>query len=292
MRIGLVFPQTEIGVNPAVIREYAQTAEELGFTHLLTYEHVVGVDLAHYPGWRGPYHAGHQFHEPFVLFGYLTAVTRRLELVTGVIILPQRQTVLVAKQAAEVDVLSGGRLRLGVGVGWNEAEYIALGMDFHTRGRREEEQIEVLRLLWTRPIVTYEGRWHRLPAVGINPLPVQRPIPIWLGGMSEAARRRAARLADGWMPQWRPTAELRAMVDELREWVAAAGRDPARFGIEGRLTLAQVPRQEWERDIEAWRALGATHLCINAMGLGLQSPREHVRFIRELATFLDLPQER
>jgi len=283
MRIGLVFPQTEIGSDPAVIREYAQVAEGLGYTHLLTYEHVVGVDLAHYPGWRGPYHAGHQFHEPFVLFGYLAAVTERIELVTGVIILPQRQTVLVAKQAAEVDVLSGGRLRLGVGVGWNEAEYVALGMDFRTRGRREEEQIEVLRLLWTQPIVTYEGRWHRLPAVGINPLPVQRPIPIWLGGMSEAARRRAARLADGWMPQWRPTAELRAMVEELRGWVAEAGRDPASFGIEGRLTLAQVPTAEWEKDVQAWRDLGATHLCINTMGMGLAGPREHIRLIRELA---------
>ncbi|MCX2726801.1 LLM class F420-dependent oxidoreductase [Thermomicrobium sp. 4228-Ro] len=283
MRIGLVFPQTEIGSDPAVIREYAQVAEGLGYTHLLTYEHVVGVDLARYPGWRGPYHAGHQFHEPFVLFGYLAAVTERIELVTGVVILPQRQTVLAAKQAAEVDVLSGGRLRLGVGVGWNEAEYVALGMDFHTRGRREEEQIEVLRLLWTQPVVTYEGRWHRLPAVGINPLPVQRPIPIWLGGMSEAARRRAARLADGWMPQWRPTAELRAMVEELREWVAAAGRDPASFGIEGRLTLAQVPTSEWEKDVQAWRGLGATHLCINTMGMGLAGPREHIRLIRELA---------
>ncbi len=288
MRIGLVFPQTEIGTDPSVIREYAQAAEELGYTHILTYEHVVGVDLAQYPGWRGPYHAGHQFHEPFVLFGYLAAVTQRLELVTGVVILPQRQTVLVAKQAAEVDVLSGGRLRLGVGVGWNEAEYIALGMDFHTRGRREEEQIEVLRLLWTQPIVRYEGRWHRLPAVGLNPLPVQRPIPIWLGGMSEPARRRAARVADGWMPQWRPTPELRAMVDELREWVRANGRDPAAFGIEGRLTLAQVPRAEWLRDVEAWRELGATHLCINTMGLGLPSPRAHIALIQELASTLGL----
>ncbi|MCM8745322.1 LLM class F420-dependent oxidoreductase [Thermomicrobium sp. CFH 73360] len=288
MRIGLVFPQTEIGSDPSVIREYAQAAEELGYTHILTYEHVVGVDLAQYPGWRGPYHVGHQFHEPFVLFGYLAAVTQWLELVTGVVILPQRQTVLVAKQAAEVDVLSGGRLRLGVGVGWNEAEYIALGMDFHTRGRREEEQIEVLRLLWTQPIVRYEGRWHHLPAVGLNPLPVQRPIPIWLGGMSEAARRRAARLADGWMPQWRPTPELRAMVDELREWVRANGRDPAAFGIEGRLTLAQVPRGEWLQDVEAWRELGATHLCINTMGLGLPSPRAHIALIQELASMLGL----
>lgn len=287
MRIGLVFPQTEIGTDPAVVREYAQTAEALGFSHLLTYEHVVGVDLAHYPGWKGPYHAGHLFHEPFVLFGFLAAVTKQLELVTGVVVLPQRQTVLLAKQAAEVDVLSGGRLRLGIGVGWNEAEYIALGMDFHNRGRRQEEQIEVLRLLWTQPTVRYEGRWHHLPAVGINPLPIQRPIPIWLGGMSEAARRRAARLADGWMPQWRPTPELQSQIEELRSWIDAGGRDPRQFGIEGRLSLAQVPRSEWQQDIARWRTLGATHLCINAMGLKL-SGAQHIAYLREIATLAEL----
>lgn len=287
MRIGLVFPQTEIGTDPAVVREYAQTAEALGFSHLLTYEHVVGVDLAHYPGWKGPYHAGHLFHEPFVLFGFLAAVTKQLELVTGVVVLPQRQTVLLAKQAAEVDVLSGGRLRLGIGVGWNEAEYIALGMDFHNRGRRQEEQIEVLRLLWTQPTVRYEGRWHHLPAVGINPLPIQRPIPIWLGGMSEAARRRAARLADGWMPQSRPTPELQSQIEELRSWIDAAGRDPRQFGIEGRLSVAQVPRSEWQQDIARWRTLGATHLCVNAMGLKL-SGAQHIAYLREIATLAEL----
>ncbi len=288
MRIGLVFPQTEIGPDPGVIREYAQAAEELGYSHILAYDHVVGVDVSRYPGWTGPYTSKSQFHEPLVLFGYLAGITRRLELVTGVIILPQRQAVLVAKQAAEVDVLSGGRLRLGVGVGWNQAEYIALNENFHNRGKREEEQIQVMRLLWTQETVTFEGRWHRLPAVGINPLPVQRPIPVWLGGMSEVAQHRAARLADGWMPQIRPDARLREMVEQMREWVREAGRDPSSFGIEGRLTLAQVPRGEWLRDVEAWRALGASHLCINTMGMGLPDPRAHIDMIRQMAQELGL----
>jgi probable F420-dependent oxidoreductase len=290
MQIGVVFPQTEIGSDPGVIREYARAAEELGYRHILVYDHVVGVDVSRYPGWTGPYTSKSQFHEPFVLFGYLAAITARLELVTGVIILPQRQTVLVAKQAAEVDVLSGGRLRLGVGVGWNQAEYLALNENFHNRGRREEEQIQVMRLLWTQETVSFEGRWHRLPAVGINPLPVQRPIPVWLGGMSEAAQRRAARIADGWMPQRRPDDGLRAMVDRLRDWLREANRDPSAFGIEGRLTLAQVPREEWLRDVERWRALGATHLCINTMGMGLSSPRAHIDWIRQLAQELGLRQ--
>lgn len=282
MQIGLVFPQTEIGTDIGLIREYAQTAEALGYSHLLAYEHVVGVDIRQYPNWTGPYTSAHQFLEPFVLFSYLAAITHRLQFIPGVIILPQRQTVLVAKQAATLDVFSGGRLRIGVGVGWNHAEYIALNEDFHTRGRRLDEQIHVLRLLWTQEIVNFEGRWHTLPGVGINPLPVQRPIPIWVGGMSEAARRRAARLGDGWLPQIRPGEQLHAMLEELRSWIRDAGRDPATFGIEGRLSLSQVPREQLLGEIEAWRTLGATHLSINLMGLGL-SPREHLTMIQDLA---------
>ena len=290
MRIGVVFPQTEIGTDPSVIREYAQAAEEFGYSHILVYDHVVGVDVSRYPGWTGPYTSQSQFHEPFVLFGYLAGITARVELVSGVIILPQRQTVLVAKQAAQVDVLSRGRLRLGVGVGWNQAEYIALNENFHDRGKRQEEQIQVMRLLWTQEIVSFEGRWHRLPWVGINPLPVQRPIPVWLGGMSEAAQRRAARLADGWMPQLRPDDRLREMVDRVRDSVREAGRDPSAFGIEGRLTLAQVPPGEWLRDVERWRALGATHLCINTMGMGLPGPQAHIDIVRKMAQELGLRQ--
>ncbi|MER3404742.1 MAG: hypothetical protein C4289_05905 [Chloroflexota bacterium] len=199
MQIGAIFPQTEIGADPVAIRDYAQAVEELGYAHLVAYDHVLGAntETPERRGRRWPYTFQHQFHEPLVLFGYLAAITRRIGLVTGILILPQRQTALVAKQAAEVDVLSSGRLRLGVGLGWNEVEYEALGENFHNRGRRIEEQVTVLRALWTQPLVTFHGRWHHITDAGINPLPVQRPIPIWMGGTDERVLRRIARMADG-----------------------------------------------------------------------------------------------
>jgi probable F420-dependent oxidoreductase len=203
MQFGVIFPQTEIGADPVAIRDYAQAIEGLGYSHIAAFEHVLGADTTHRPGWRGPYTTRHMFHEPFVLFGYLAALTR-LELVPAVIILPQRQAVLVAKQAAEVDVLTGGKLRLGVGVGWNPVEYEALGMDFHRRGRIVEEQIEVMRLLWSREVVSFRGRYHTISEAGLNPLPVRRSIPVWLGGSVETLLRRAARIGDGWFPQGKP----------------------------------------------------------------------------------------
>jgi probable F420-dependent oxidoreductase len=281
MKIGVVFPQVEIGSDPGAIRDYAQAVEGLGYTHALAFDHVVGVNPERPGGWKGPYTYQHAFHEPFVLFGFLAGVTRRLGLVTGIVILPQRQTVLVAKQAAAVDVLSGGRLRLGVAVGWNPVEFEALGEDFTTRGRRIEEQVEVMRALWTRDLVTLEGRWHRIPDAGINPLPVQRPIPIWMGGDSEPVMRRAARLADGWMPHFRPGPPAQAIVDRLHGLVGEAGRDPGAFGIEGRLTLAQLPREQWEKELAAWRAMrGITHLTIHTVGLGHARPQDHVETLR------------
>ncbi len=283
MKIGVVFPQVEIGNDPTAIRDYAQAVEAMGYTHILAFDHVLGANRASHPDLKGPYTHEHAFHEPFVLYGFLAALTRRVELVTGIIILPQRQAALVAKQAAAVDVLSGGRLRLGVAVGWNFVEFEALGEDFTTRGRRIEEQIEVMRALWTRPLVTFEGRWHRITDAGINPLPVQRPIPVWMGGDSEVVIRRAARLADGWMPHFRPGPEAQAVVDRLHGWVKEAGRDPARFGIEGRFTLAQVPRDRWAKEVAAWRAMrGVTHLSIHTVGLGLKSPADHVETLRRL----------
>ena len=200
MRIGVVFPQTEIGSDPAVIKDYAQTAEGLGYTHILAYDHVIGANLASRPGWQPPYSHLDTFHEPFVLYGYLAGLTKTIDLTTGIIILPQRQTVLVAKQAATVDVFSGGRLRFGIGIGWNPVEYEALGQDFKNRGQRSEEQVELLRQLWTRELVTFHGRWHTVIDAGINPLPIQRPIPIWFGGTDDRALRRLARLGDGWFP--------------------------------------------------------------------------------------------
>ncbi len=281
MKIGVVFPQVEIGNDPAAIRDYAQAVEAMGYTHILAFDHVLGANPDRAGGFKGPYTYRHPFHEPFALFGFLAAVTRRVELCTGIIILPQRQTALVAKQAATVDVLSGGRLRLGVAVGWNSVEFEALGEDFGSRGKRIEEQIEVIRTLWTKELVTVRGQWHHISDAGINPLPVQRPIPIWMGGESERVLRRAARLADGWLPHFRPGQGTQAVVDRVHGFVRDAGRDPARFGIEGRFTLSQVPRDGWENELQAWRAMrGITHLCVHTVGLGLGKPDEHVEMLR------------
>ncbi|HET7265242.1 MAG TPA: LLM class F420-dependent oxidoreductase [bacterium] len=289
MKIGVVFPQIESGTDPGFIRDYAQTAESLGYDYILIYDHVVGANTASRPNWKGPYTSKNIFHEPFVVFGYMAACTKKIELVTGVIILPQRQTVLVAKQAAEVDVLTGGRLRLGIGVGWNAVEFEGLGMNFHDRGARSVEQIKLMRELWTRETVTFEGKWHKITDAGINPLPVQRPIPIWIGGESEIALRRAARIADGWTSSRpiRPAGKQPAgeparddQVRRLREHLAAFKRDPASFGIEGRAATAGGGPDDWRRQIEGWKKLGATHLGVNTMQAGLPNPRAHIDAIR------------
>ena len=280
MRFGVVFPQTEIGTDPAVIRDFAQTAEALGYHHILAYDHVIGANPASRQGWRPPYTHKDSFHEPFVLFSYLAGVTKSLEFTTGVIILPQRQTVLVAKQAAALDVLSGGRLRLGIGIGWNPVEYEALGEEFKNRGRRSEEQVEVLRKLWTQELVTYEGQWHRITDAGLNPLPIQRPIPIWFGGSDDRALRRLARLGDGWFPMLGPDDTCRAAIDKIGSYAREAGRDPKSIGIESRVTIGQKSPEEWKKEIEAWKNLGATHLAVNTMKAGLPTPTAHIEAIR------------
>jgi probable F420-dependent oxidoreductase len=241
---------------------------------------VLGADVSQRPDWPGPYTSEHQFHELFVLFGYLAAVAPGLELVAGVLVLPQRQTALAAKQAAEVDLLTGGRFRLGVGLGWNHVEFEALGEDFRDRGRRSEEQIEVLRRLWTESVVDFDGRWHRIPAAGINPLPVQRPIPIWIGGSAEAAIRRAAGLADGFFPQRPLEGGWSATMDRFRAWAEEAGRDPASIGVEQRIDVSGGTPDEWRAAVEEWRGLGATHISVVTMRGGLDVDR-HVERIRE-----------
>ena len=279
MKIGVVFPQIEIGADPAVIRDYAQAVESLGYSHLLAYDHVLGASIEHRPDWSGPYTTKDAFHEIFVLFAYITAVAPRLELVTGVLVLPQRQTTLVAKQAAEVDILSGGKLRLGVGVGWNKVEIEAMGENFHTRGKRVEEQIRVLRALWTQPVVDFQGEWHTIAEAGINPLPVQRPIPIWIGGYVDLTLRRVARIGDGWFPQMKPDDSAREAIEKLREYTREEGRDPAEIGIEARLNLRGSDPDVWVQQTQAWRELGATHISINTMGMGLQSPHAHIELL-------------
>lgn len=282
MRIGVVFPQTELGGDASAVRAYGRRVEELGFTHLLAYDHVIGADPEVHTGWDGPYDVHTTFHEPLVMFGYLAAVTSTLELVTKVVVLPQRQTVLVAKQAAEVDLLSEGRLRLGVGIGWNTVEYEALGEDFTTRGRRLGEQVELMRRLWTEPSLTFEGAHHRVIGAGLAPLPVQRPIPVWFGAMSRPALERAGRLADGWFPAMGLGPEL----DEAREIVArsavAAGRDPAAIGMEAHLTW-RGDLQQFADELAQWAAAGASHASVNTMGAGLRTVDEHLAVLADIA---------
>jgi probable F420-dependent oxidoreductase len=281
MNLGVVFPQTEIGTDPTVIRDYAQAAEELGYSHILAYDHVLGASTERRPNWRGPYTSESMFHEPFVLFGYLAAITQRVELVTGVIILPQRQTALVAKQASEVDVLSGGRLRLGVGIGWNPIEYVALGEQFETRGKRIEEQVALLRALWNDTAIEYKGEWHEVRHAGINPLPIRRNIPLWMGGSAEVVLKRIARMADGWFPQMKPD-EARPMIESLQAYAREEGRDPSEIGIEARLNLREGNLDDWRAQLEAWRDLGAQYVGLNTMGMGLPNPQAHIETIRQV----------
>ena len=280
MQLGVVFPQTEIGNDPAAIRDYAQAAEGAGYEHLLAFDHVLGAERDRPGGFQGPYDHETPFHEPFVLFGYLAALTERLELVTGIVILPQRQASLVAKQAAQLHVLSGGRLRLGVAVGWNAVEYEGLGENFHNRGRRIEEQIALLRALWSQPIVSFEGRYHRVTKAGINPRPPGGSIPLWMGGMSDAVIERTGRLADGWFPQYRDPADLPAGIERVRTAAREAGRDPDAIGIESRVAVRGTDVSEAVALARRFEQAGATHLSVNTMGAGFTSPGQHVDAIR------------
>src|SRR6266851_1557653 len=276
MQVGAVFPQNEIGTDPGGVRAYAEAVESIGYRHILAYDHVLGADPAVHAGWSGPYDVHSDFHEIMVLLGYLAGVCS-LELATGIVILPQRQTVLVAKQASAVDVLTGGRLRLGVGLGWNPVEYEALGENFHDRGRRVEEQIELMRLLWTEESVSYEGRWHKLTGAGLSPMPVQRPIPLWFGGGgSERALERIGRLGDGWMPQHRPGEELDRALGVVRAAARQAGRDPGALGVEGRIEGGHKDVDRIAHHARKWSEAGASHLSVSTMYAGLESVDGHI----------------
>ncbi len=283
MKIGVVYPQTEFGNDPAAIRDYAQTVEALGYTHVLAYDHVLGANPKRPGGWQGAYTYESAFQEPFVLFAYMAAVTTTLEFATGILILPQRQTALVAKQAASLDVLSNGRLRLGVGLGWNQIEYTALNEDFHNRGRRMDEQIEVMLKLWSDPLVTFEGKYHTIPDAGLNPLPVQRPIPLWFGGHAEPVMRRIARWGAGWMPNYRSAADAQATLAVLDRELAAHGRSRSDLGIEARLGYGEGKPEVWGHSIASWQAEGATHLTINTMGSGFTTPDQHMAALERFA---------
>jgi len=280
VRLGVTFSHPDLGDDPGFLKDFAQAAEGAGFDHLLAAEHVIG---GHPDRLRGEKVHTYDvaYHEPFVLFGFLGAVTRHLELVTSILILPQRQTVLVAKQAAELDLLTGGRLRLGVGVGRNWMEYEALNEDFDNRGPRIEEQVDVLRRLWTEELVTYDGTWHHLDRMGLNPMPVQRPIPIWMGSyvgqVVEKVIRRIGRLADGWFPQMPPGDELAAVLRRLRGYAVDAGRDPAAIGVEGSMPIKRDDDPDrWVAKAKAFADLGATHLRVMTAGGGFETPQQHL----------------
>jgi probable F420-dependent oxidoreductase len=284
MQIGVVFPQTEIGADAGAIRAYATAVSEFGYRHVLAYEHVVGTDPAVHRSWSGIYDIDDAFHEPMVLYGFLAGISS-LELVTGILILPQRQTALVAKQAAEVDLLTGGRFRLGVGVGWNRTEYDALGQDFTTRGRRIGEQVRLLRRLWTERSVTFEGRYDRVVGAGLAPLPVQRPIPIWFGANLPPALRRAGRLADGWFPQVQPGPRLEEAKRIVDKAAADAGRDPASLGMEGRVVVA-AGVDEAAAAIARWAEAGATHVSVSTMGARFTDVDGHIAALASLAALV------
>ena len=280
MQLGVIFPQTEIGADPGGVRAYAQAAESLGYKDLAVFDHVLGADASKHANWDRPYRHTDMFHEPFVLFGYLAALTETIQVTTQILILGQRQTVLVAKQAAEVDVLTGGRLRLGIGIGWNHVEYEALGENFQDRGRRSVEQIRLLRALWTEEVVDFKGRYHRVTHAGINPRPVQQPIPIWFGGGHERVVRRIGRLADGWFPQFQPDSAGQERIAQMRQYAKDAGRDPMAIGIEGRISFGDGNPDTWSKGAAAWDEAGATHLSVNTMLSGLRGPDQHIDAIR------------
>ena len=264
MKLGISLPVTDLGADPVVLRDFAQLAEGIGYHHLVVYDHVVGVDPASRPDWDGVDSSDDIYHDPFVLFGYLAGQTRTIELSVQVLVLSQRQTALVAKQAASVDVLSGGRLRLGVGIGWNEAEFVALGENFANRGVRSEEQVEVMKALWSEPYVLFEGKWHDIPNAGINPLPTRRPLPVWFGGKHDNVLRRIARVGDGWMPLHCAAGETaRREIETLMGYAEAEGRSRDEIGIDAWVSMGAATAENWRREVSGWRELGATHITLN-----------------------------
>ena len=287
MQIGVVYPQIELGGDPSAVRRFGRAVEDLGFDHLLAYDHVLGaVHADRTRQLSGPYTEHDPFHDPFVMFAYLAGITERIGFATGILILPQRQTVLVARQAADVDLLSGGRLRLGVGVGWNYVEYEALGQDFRTRGARQEEQIELLRRLFTEPVVDFSGRFDRVDRAALVPKPT-RPIPIWLGGSSEVSFDRAARLADGFIFIGGDAGHTIDAWKRLRDRVGGLGRSVEDFGGE----YVWAPRGgagDLTAAIDAWREAGGTHVSVVTMGLGLDSVDGHIDYLTSVADALSL----
>ena len=264
MKLGVTLPLTDIGGDPATVRLFAQAAEAAGYDHLSAPDHVLGVNIASRPHWGARNTSADLFHDPFVLFGFLSSCTTRIGFSTQVLILPQRQTVLVAKQAASLDVLSAGRLRLGIGIGWNEVEFVGLNEEFHNRGRRSEEQVRVMQALWAEPHVKFDGEWHHIDDAGINPLPIPRRIPIWFGGHHDLTLRRLAKWGDGWIMNAYPAgAAAQADFAKLRAYAEQAGRDPASIGVDVWVSVGDGNEASWREEVEFWKNAGVTHLTLN-----------------------------
>jgi probable F420-dependent oxidoreductase len=307
MKIGVIYPQTEFGTDTGALKEWTQGAEQLGLSHITAFDHVINANSASRPGWNPPYDLESQFYEPLALFCFMAGITGTIGFLTSILILPQRQTVLVAKQAACLDVLCGGRLRLGVGTGWNHVEYEALNVPFGERGEIFDDQIGVLRELWTKPAITLKTPYHAITDAGINPLPVQRPIPLWFGGGSpspfgihpnmEKVTRRIARLGDGWLlPGFAPFSrdDLRTrggapnedaveIIERFRGYVREYGRNPAKVGIEVTINTSRENQATWIDTAKFWQNLDVNYLSINTMFDGLRGCEQHLRRLEEAA---------
>ena len=285
MQFGLSFPTSDIGNDPIVIRDFVQAAEELGFDKLTLIDHVLGAKDAKDAPWAQHYTIEYGFHETMTLFAWIAALTQKIRLVTAVVILPQRQPELVAKQAAEVDVLSGGRLTLGVGVGWSSKEYEALGMNFKDRGARMEEAIALMRTMWCEELVDFQGDYYGMQDMGLNPRPVQQPIPIWIGAMEEVAIRRAGRIADGWLynPRSLPDDDMKHKIEAFRDAALKAGRDPAKLGMDATVFALDRGPNEWLSQAAEWQEMGATSLTFRTAGSGFKSIDQHLDAMRRVS---------
>jgi probable F420-dependent oxidoreductase len=285
MKLGAVYPQIELGGQPEALDHVARAVESMGLDHLVMYDHVVGAThQGRHPPLQGPYTDQHPFHDPLVAFGYLAAITRRIDLVTGVLILPQRQTVLVAKQATEVDLLSKGRLCLGVGIGWNYVEYEALGQDFSARGERMSEQITFLRRLWSEDLIDWRGKFDRINRANIVPRP-RRKIPIYCGGVVEAAFKRAAMLGDGFIFGGKPVRDVVPEWTHMRQLLREAERSPTEFGAHCLImteTFTAQSVQEAADSIRTWEDAGGTHASIVTMGQAYTTASQHVDYLNEV----------
>jgi probable F420-dependent oxidoreductase len=283
LQFGAVLPHHEIGTDPGAIAAYLRGLEELGVVNLLAYDHVLGADPDRPGGWRGPYDKDVAFHEPLTFFAWAAGIAPALELVSAVLILPQRQAVLVAKQAAEVAILSGGRLRLGIGVGWNEVEYVGLNESFSDRGRRQAEMVELMRRLWTEDTFDFAGEFHTIDRAGINPRP-PAPVPIWFGGSAPAVLERCARLGDGFVPVGSPNDRSRELIDVIRSARASAGQSMDGFAVQAQAQYAGGTPDRWRTHAERWAGLGATHLAIATHNAGPTDADGHVL---RVAQYLD-----